>query len=263
MRLVAVLTVTVFALFGAVVSDARALRDTLTSTLPSTLFMFGIIAGLITYLLSNHVRGIYTAALASISRARESVWKYRDQYRNHSSAPIQEIYILNLLPLVGRQQLDWFEPNNIRSWDKSLGRRLNQIEDPETRIEVATRYLLPIHEAVEELTLLYVRSVIATIQVRHTFGSFGLVAFVLAVNIAVRVIPYGSRLDLFVVALVAATLTFTLIELLLLFDFASSEVKNEISFFQRASQAWASAEHEEEEESPQEVLDKAFGSSTE
>lgn len=257
-RLIIVVVLTCAALFCATFSDHHVLRDTLASVLPSTLFIFGIMTGLITYLMSNHVRGIYSAGVAAIGRARDSIWQYRDQYRNHSSPAIQEIYDLNLLKLVSRQQLDWFEPNNIRGWDVGLVSRLKKIDDARTRIELFSRYLMPVHEAVEELTTLYVRSVIANIQIRHVFGSFALLTLAIVVNIIMRVIPYGFRLDLCVIGMIGATLTFTLLELLLLFDFVSSEVSNEMSSFHRASAAWVNAEDDDEEESPDEVLDEAL-----
>jgi len=206
-------------------------------TLPSTLFVFGIMGGLATYLISNHVRGVHAAASGTITRARNTIWSFRDKYREADDPAVEVILVMNLLDLASLREVDWLEPNNIRGWSRDLDEHLHQLADPRERVEVFSRYLMPIQEAIDELTVLWVRSVTGELHLKSISGTFLLVVISAAINVVVRVLPSGRLCDLFAIGLAALVVVMALLELLMIFGFVSLEASDESAAFRSAEES--------------------------
>lgn len=218
------------------------LRKTLVDTLPSTLFLFGIMVGLATYLISNHVRGVHAAGVAAVTRARTTIWSFRDKYRDASDPAFEGILVMNLLDLASCKEEDWFEPNNIRGWSRDLDEHLQQISDPRERVEAFSRYLMPIQGAVDELTVLWVRSGVGELHLKSISGTFLLLVVTIAINVVVRIFPAGRIWDLVAIGLVASAIIMAILELLMIFGFVSAEAGDESTVFRKAEEAWAKRE---------------------
>jgi hypothetical protein len=149
---------------------------------------------------------------------------------------------MNLLDLASLKEEDWLEPNNIRGWSRDLDKHLQQIEDPRERVEVFSRYLMPIQEAIDELTVLWVRSVIGELHLKSISGTFLLLVVSVAINIVVRVLPGGRLWDIFAIGLAALVVVMALLELLMIFGFVSVEASDESTAFRNAEESWVKAQ---------------------
>lgn len=225
------------------------LRKQVVEALPSTLFLFGIIVGLATYLVSNHVRGVHAAAIATVARGRNAIWAYRDKYRDSVDPALEGIFVNNLLDLASRKEEEWLEPNNVQGWSTALAEHLQEIIDPRDRIEAFSRYLMPLQEAVDELMVLWVRSAVGELHLTSISGTVFLLVIAVAVNIAIRLFPPGRSWDLFAIGLATTVVTFTLLELLMIFGFVTLEVSDESTSFRNAEEAWSNSMKEAENES--------------
>jgi hypothetical protein len=146
---------------------------------------------------------------------------------------------MNLLDLASLKEQDWLEPNNVRGWSRDLDKHLQEIGDPRARVEVFSRYLMPIQEAVDELTILWVRSAVGELHLKSITGTFLLLVIAIGINVVVRILPNGRVWDLFAIGLVALTVVMALLELLMIFGFVSLEAGDESTPFHEAEEAWA------------------------
>ncbi len=138
------------------------------------------------------------------------------------------------------RETDWFEPNNHSGWLADLPEQLEQISDSKVRVELFCRYLQPIQESVDELRVLFVRSIIAELHIEQITGIFRLL--VVVVNVVAHVAPYSFVADLFVVGVCTSAITLAVLALLLAFAMVAREISNETAQFHEAEDAWADRE---------------------
>ncbi|HUO77487.1 MAG TPA: hypothetical protein VMU21_07905, partial [Thermodesulfovibrionales bacterium] len=118
-----------------------------------------------------------------------------------------------------------------QNWEKGIDDQLTKLlkmDNPPPGLHTLLyRYLLPLEQEMNQLSLLFIRRVLAKLHVNTTSGVYYLLCFAVVVIAVGKVLPSTPAIDLAVLNSAVAVVTYAVLELLFVLSFTLQEVREE------------------------------------
>ena len=211
--------------------DISPYRKGILDTLVATSLIFAITASLILAIINNYVKGLRDQFMEQTRRVRRLAWECNDYFSITDKHEFQDVFKNHVSPLLEKSLREWAQIENIQNWGKGIEEQLNKllkIEKVSSKLyELIYKYLLPIEDEINELGLLYIKRISSELHAKIATGVFYLITFAVVAITLGRVLPSTYTVDLAILNVSTAVITYSVLELLFVLSFVLQQIKEE------------------------------------
>lgn len=212
-------------------NDITNYRRSFLDALIATSLIFAITAGLILAIINNYVKGLREQFIEQARRVRQLAWDCYDNFVGIDNKEFQTFFSAHIRPLAEKSLREWSKIENLQNWGKGIEDQLMKLlkmdNPPPSLYRFIYRYLLQLEDEMNQLGLLYVKRVSASLHAKNATGVYYLLCFAVAVIALDKVLPTTATLNLAVLNCSAALITYAILELLFVLSFVLQEVREE------------------------------------
>lgn len=211
--------------------DMSEYRRSFLDALIATSLIFAITAGLILAIINNYVKGLREQFMDQARRVRQIAWDCYDNFTEINNPEYQTVLSAYVLPLAEKSLREWSQIENIQNWSNGIEEQLTILlkkdNPPPGQYELINRYMLQLEDEMNELGLLYIKKIKASLHADTAMGVYYLLCFAVAVIVLGKVLPSTPSLDLVVLNGAAVVVSYAIIELLFVLSFTMQEMREE------------------------------------
>lgn len=214
-------------------TDSTIFREQSISALLSITVIFAITSAFSLALHFNYVRGLRFQFLNQLRSVRKKIWDFYEETQQYTDPKIQDLIHKHIVPLLQFSKTDWFEFNEVKSWSKGIDKSVDDIKSGNEKNIILFKHLLPLEEEVNELGLLFIRSIVSPVLIKLTTGVFSLIAIAISIIFFGKILPYGTIQNIILANSAIIACCYAVLELLHILSYLKQEAKEELFHDQR------------------------------
>jgi len=205
--------------------DVSGLRGAAQNALQGIAVLFAINAAMAMALYTNYVSGLRSRYIQQVSRVKEVLESFLDEYCTQNDDDAQEIIEELIYPMLSAGENAWWQFDEVNEMRKNCNDAMIRLHEKDVR--ALPRYLVKVEGEMNELGLLYIQRVTSTLNFQVLGNTIWILAFGMLVIAFGHIIPKGNIADSFVVLTCIAAITFSILGVFHSFSFLAQEAREE------------------------------------